>query len=174
MAIYNIYSNYQTEHPSYRHICPQGGRWLYPWRSGSRWSFYSSDFTTYPQKIFQLFYNKARRSVIWKCGPRYFIIDCDYSFPFRFFFNPFIPNPPSGFFSGKGEKRTASFSSRLQNKKGRRTAWSQVNSHLTHSTLSSISIEQRPLNARASRHFVFRFCTGFPFGFLTEDKHPED
>ena len=61
-------------------------------------SFYSSDLTTYPQKIFQLFfYNKARRSVIsnrLRSSP----------LPHRFFFNPFIPNPQSGFFVEKGEK----------------------------------------------------------------------
>ena len=46
-------------------------------------SFYSSDFTTYPKKEYQLFYNKARRSVILKYRPRYSSMDCDQVlFPF--------------------------------------------------------------------------------------------
>ena len=109
-------------------------------------SFYSSDLTTYPKIIFQLFYNKARRyrSVISKYRPRYFIIDCD-EVLFPFFFNKFTPNPRSGFFSGKGKKKNdVLFPSppkkRVEGPPDRRLI-------LTSTTplLPSIIIERRPL-----------------------------
>ena len=86
-------------------------------------SFYSSDLTTYPKIIFQLFlYNKARRyrSVISKYRPRYFIIDCD-EVLFPFFFNKFTPNPRSGFFSGKGKRKNDVLFPSPPKKKGRMT-----------------------------------------------------
>ena len=109
-------------------------------------SFYSSDLTTYPQKIFQLFfYNKARRSVISKCGPRYSSIDCDQVlFPSVSSLTHSYLTHNQAFLWRKGKKIGVLFP-RFQNKKWRSIAWSQVNSHLNHSTLSSISIEQRPL-----------------------------
>ena len=110
-------------------------------------SFYSSDLTTYPKIIFQLFfYNKARRyrSVISKYRPRNFIIDCD-EVLFPFFFNKFTPNPRSGFFSGKEKKKNdVLFPSppkkRVEGPPDRRLI-------LTSTTplLPSIIIERRPL-----------------------------
>ena len=77
-------------------------------------SFYSSDFTTYPKKEYQLFYNKARRSVILKYRPRYSSMDCDQVlFPFVSSLTHSYLTRDQVLFSGKGEKRTASFSSRL-------------------------------------------------------------
>ena len=64
------------------------------------------------------FYNKARRSVISKCGSRYSSIDCDQVlFPFISSLNHSHLTRDQAFFRGKGEKRTASFSPRLQNKR---------------------------------------------------------
>ena len=75
-------------------------------------SFYSSDFTTYPQNIFQLFfYNKARRSVISKYGPRYSSIDCDQVlFLFVSFLTHLYLTCDQAFFRGKRKKVRRPFS----------------------------------------------------------------
>ena len=115
-----IVINRHSIHPIYTHMSTRRLMTL-PlkiWKT----SFYSSDLTTYPKIIFQLFYNKARRyrSVISKYRPRYFIIDCD-EVLFPFFFNKFTPNPRSGFFSGKGKKKERRSFPLASKKKGRRT-----------------------------------------------------
>ena len=64
------------------------------------------------------FYNKARRSVISKYGPRYSSIDCDQVlFPFVSSLTHSHLTRDQPFFRGKGEKRTPSFSPRLQKKR---------------------------------------------------------
>ena len=84
-------------------------------------SFYSSDLTTYPKIIFQLFFITKRDGLSFRSTGRGISLqNAMKSSSLSSLTNSHLTRDQA-FFRGKGKKRTTSFSPRLQKKKGRRT-----------------------------------------------------